>query len=216
MKRPQWQMLGQEPDYRFTLANERTFLAWIRTALAVLAGGIVLDQFASHVESKAVLSCVALALSLLAAVMAGCAYSRWKGMRSRCVIPGPFRPRHPAAQCCDQLRSIGPYCRTGGQASVSRDPGAQPERTALRMETYSTFHTGQRCSTSARRRGGTFRRLVGGRLAGCRWRFGHVCCGVVSPSLAHARDGSALSPCGIDIHLSAPSYSLALHQSLFA
>ena len=27
-------------DYRFTLANERTFLAWIRTALALIAGGI--------------------------------------------------------------------------------------------------------------------------------------------------------------------------------
>lgn len=27
-------------DYRFSLANERTFLAWIRTALALLAGGI--------------------------------------------------------------------------------------------------------------------------------------------------------------------------------
>ena len=31
---------GQEPDPRFTLANERTFLAWIRTALALLASGI--------------------------------------------------------------------------------------------------------------------------------------------------------------------------------
>jgi putative membrane protein len=28
-------------DYRFSLANERTFLAWIRTAVALLAGGIV-------------------------------------------------------------------------------------------------------------------------------------------------------------------------------
>jgi putative membrane protein len=27
-------------DYRFSLANERTFLAWIRTALALLAGGV--------------------------------------------------------------------------------------------------------------------------------------------------------------------------------
>jgi putative membrane protein len=31
---------GEEPDYRFSLANERTFLAWIRTALALLAGGV--------------------------------------------------------------------------------------------------------------------------------------------------------------------------------
>ena len=29
-----------EPDYRFSLANERTFLAWIRTSLGLLAAGI--------------------------------------------------------------------------------------------------------------------------------------------------------------------------------
>ena len=33
---------GVEPDPRFTLANERTFLAWIRTALALTAGGVAL------------------------------------------------------------------------------------------------------------------------------------------------------------------------------
>ncbi|OIR43148.1 hypothetical protein BJP08_02605 [Corynebacterium sp. NML140438] len=36
---------GNEPDARFTLANERTFLAWTRTALAFLAGGIALGAF---------------------------------------------------------------------------------------------------------------------------------------------------------------------------
>lgn len=34
---------GDEPDPRLTLANERTFLAWIRTALALLAAGIALE-----------------------------------------------------------------------------------------------------------------------------------------------------------------------------
>lgn len=34
---------GAEPDARFTLANERTFLAWIRTALALIAGGVALE-----------------------------------------------------------------------------------------------------------------------------------------------------------------------------
>ena len=33
---------GDEPDARFSLANERTFLAWIRTALALIAGGVAL------------------------------------------------------------------------------------------------------------------------------------------------------------------------------
>lgn len=35
---------GAEPDARFSLANERTFLAWIRTALALLAGGVALES----------------------------------------------------------------------------------------------------------------------------------------------------------------------------
>jgi inner membrane protein YidH len=30
----------QDPDYRFTLANERTFLAWLRTSLALVAAGV--------------------------------------------------------------------------------------------------------------------------------------------------------------------------------
>lgn len=33
---------GDEPDPRFSLANERTYLAWIRTSLALLAGAGVL------------------------------------------------------------------------------------------------------------------------------------------------------------------------------
>ncbi|MGO2111173.1 MAG: YidH family protein [Pseudoclavibacter sp.] len=34
---------GDEPDARFSLANERTVLAWIRTALALIAGGVALE-----------------------------------------------------------------------------------------------------------------------------------------------------------------------------
>ena len=33
-----------EPDYRFTLANERTFLAWVRTSLGLLAAGVAVRQ----------------------------------------------------------------------------------------------------------------------------------------------------------------------------
>jgi putative membrane protein len=35
----------RHPDYRFSLANERTLLAWLRTALALVAGGVAMTQF---------------------------------------------------------------------------------------------------------------------------------------------------------------------------
>ncbi|NIY83718.1 YidH family protein [Vibrio hepatarius] len=37
--------MGKEPDYRFSLANERTFLAWIRTSLAFLIAALGIDLF---------------------------------------------------------------------------------------------------------------------------------------------------------------------------
>ena len=45
---------GTEPDPRFTLANERTFLAWIRTSLAFLAGGIAIEAFTGDIFDIAV------------------------------------------------------------------------------------------------------------------------------------------------------------------
>ena len=76
--RPRWQQSGQEPDYRFTLANERTFLAWVRTALSVLAGAVLLVQYATRLEPRALLIAIALGLALLAAVLSSMAYARWK------------------------------------------------------------------------------------------------------------------------------------------
>jgi putative membrane protein len=36
--------IPHDPDYRFTLANERTFLAWLRTSLALIAAGVAVVQ----------------------------------------------------------------------------------------------------------------------------------------------------------------------------
>jgi putative membrane protein len=45
VRRPRLRDVGEEPDPRFTLANERTFLAWIRTSLALMAAGLAVSEF---------------------------------------------------------------------------------------------------------------------------------------------------------------------------
>jgi putative membrane protein len=78
MKEEAWRQQGEEPDYRFTLANERTFLAWIRTALAILAAGILLDQFSTRLQPPTLVVTVAVLLSALAAVLGVQAYNHWR------------------------------------------------------------------------------------------------------------------------------------------
>lgn len=73
-----WQKRGSDPDYRFTLANERTFLAWIRTALAILAGSILLHQFADALQPRWVQFAASSGLAGLSAVLGGGAYLRWR------------------------------------------------------------------------------------------------------------------------------------------
>ncbi|MGI5243019.1 YidH family protein [Dactylosporangium sp. CA-139066] len=41
---------GSEPDARFSFANERTFLAWIRTSLALIAGGVALESLGLRLQ----------------------------------------------------------------------------------------------------------------------------------------------------------------------
>ena len=47
--------VGEEPDYRFTLANERTFLSYVRTALAFFAAGTAILSFFDRVIGERVL-----------------------------------------------------------------------------------------------------------------------------------------------------------------
>jgi putative membrane protein len=92
MGNSRWRQDGEEPDYRFSLANERTFLAWIRTALAVLAGGVLLEQFSSTLGPHIVLVILAVVLALLGAGLSVLAYLRWRAneiaMRHRRPLPG--------------------------------------------------------------------------------------------------------------------------------
>ena len=69
--------LGEAPDYRFSLANERTFLAWIRTSLGFLAGGVGLDQLAPDFATPLIREILALLLCLFAGGLAIYGYIRW-------------------------------------------------------------------------------------------------------------------------------------------
>ena len=57
-----------EPDPRFLLANERTYLAWIRTALGLIAGGLALPHLLSEPDSFTVRVLLGVPLLALGAV----------------------------------------------------------------------------------------------------------------------------------------------------
>lgn len=69
---------GEEPDYRFSLANERTFLAWLRTALALIAAGVVVEVIELGVSEAITrgLSMLLLGLGVLSPILA---WLRWSG-----------------------------------------------------------------------------------------------------------------------------------------
>jgi putative membrane protein len=74
---PKLHDVGEEPDPRFTFANERTFLAWIRTALALIAGGLAAAQ-ALHFGLGRAHLIVAVPAILLGGLIIAVSYFRWQ------------------------------------------------------------------------------------------------------------------------------------------
>ena len=75
---PRWRRSGQEPDYPFTLANERTFLAWIGSALALLAAGVLLVQFATRLSPPWLVASIGMALAAFAGLLSVLSYRQWR------------------------------------------------------------------------------------------------------------------------------------------
>ncbi|MFF2832767.1 YidH family protein [Cellulosimicrobium cellulans] len=85
--------IGTEPDARFSLANERTALAWVRTGLGLVAGGVALTSFATFADMPGVLDVVAGVACLVGAGFAGYALVSWRrnerALRLRRRLPAP-------------------------------------------------------------------------------------------------------------------------------
>jgi len=93
---------GTEPDPRFTFANERTFLAWSRTALALVVAGLgvvqLLPPFPGVPWGRHVLG---VPLIVFGAVVAVAAYSEWvrsqRALRHGQPLPRSIMPQLLAA-----------------------------------------------------------------------------------------------------------------------
>jgi putative membrane protein len=84
--------VGTEPDPRFTFANERTFLAWIRTALGFLAAGVAIAAVARLAGALGPETRIASIVLIVCGLVCGvAAFRRWvineKAMRLGHPLP---------------------------------------------------------------------------------------------------------------------------------
>ncbi|WP_456820481.1 YidH family protein [Cellulomonas sp. URHB0016] len=90
---PRWVYgVGSEPDARFSLANERTFLAWVRTALALLASGVALEALDLPIEEhlRFTAALVLVVVGVVAPVLAWLGWARAeRAVRLGAPLPAP-------------------------------------------------------------------------------------------------------------------------------
>ncbi|BBX07671.1 DUF202 domain-containing protein [Mycolicibacterium aichiense] len=95
--KPPLRSVGSDPDYRFTLANERTFLAWLRTGLALLAGAVALASLVHDFGPRPFRIVITVLLLVLSLVVTTGAYVRWdraeRAMREKRPLPTDPLPR---------------------------------------------------------------------------------------------------------------------------
>lgn len=83
---------GTDPDPRFTMANERTFLAWIRTSLAFIAGALALETLDIPLQPtlRTIATILFLTLGLATPIYAWVAWTRnERALRTNTPLHGP-------------------------------------------------------------------------------------------------------------------------------
>ena len=81
-----------EPDVRFTYANERTFLAWNRTALALVATGVAATQLLPKFGAPYGRRILGLPLIALGAYAAVASYRQWRANQRAMQAGDPLPP----------------------------------------------------------------------------------------------------------------------------
>jgi len=94
MGREELRDVGTDPDPRMTLANERTFLAWNRTALALVGGGLAAGQLLDF-ESEVVRLLISLPPIALGGALALGSYRRWEANERALRLGEPLPGRPP-------------------------------------------------------------------------------------------------------------------------
>jgi putative membrane protein len=88
--------VGEAPDPRFSLANERTYLAWNRTALAMVVGGAALTQLPTESDARAVLrDTVAVVILVVGSMLAWTSHRRWYEAERAMRLHEPLPIRTP-------------------------------------------------------------------------------------------------------------------------
>jgi putative membrane protein len=88
--------VGKEPDPRFSMANERTFLAWIRSALALVAAGVAIQEFGVG-EDPTLRILAASGLVLVGAALSILAFVRWMNTERAIRLEQPLPGLHIGA-----------------------------------------------------------------------------------------------------------------------
>ncbi|MGE5133463.1 MAG: YidH family protein [Gemmatimonadota bacterium] len=83
---------GHDPDARFSMANERTFLAWVRTSLALLAGGVAVIQLVPSFSVPGGRHILGVALIVLSIIVAVSSYRHWALSEQAMRLGRPLPP----------------------------------------------------------------------------------------------------------------------------
>lgn len=136
-------VVQEAPDPRVSFANERTFLAWNRTALALIAGRLAVSQLLKVSSGGAALT---VALALVASAPA--CPSRATGTGS--ATSGPFASGNPSCHppCPDSWPAVlpgSPSLRPRWRSSVSC-----PERQVSDLQGVARFRVERPVELAAR------------------------------------------------------------------